>query len=61
MIALRALVAALRDRGYAGPWSLETFNPTYWSMDASQVASEGHRLLADLLELPEGAEGLHDG
>ncbi len=61
VIALRALVAALRERGYAGPWSLETFNPTYWSMDASQVASEGHRLLADLLEPPERAEGIHDG
>jgi len=49
-IALRTLVDALRARGYAGPWSLETFNPTYWSDDPSQVASEGRRLLGELLE-----------
>ncbi|MDQ2941756.1 MAG: sugar phosphate isomerase/epimerase [Chloroflexota bacterium] len=52
VIALHALVDALRARGYMGPWSLETFNPTYWSADASQVASEGHRLLCELLDLP---------
>ena len=52
VIALRTLVDALQARGYAGPWSLETFNPTYWSADASRVASEGHRLLCELLELP---------
>jgi 2-keto-myo-inositol isomerase len=50
VIALRTLVDALRARGYAGPWSLETFNPTYWSADPSQVASEGRRLLGKLLE-----------
>lgn len=52
VIALRGLVDALRQRGYGGPWSLETFNPTYWSADASEVASEGHRLLVELLQLP---------
>lgn len=52
VIALGALVQALRARRYSGPWSLETFNPTYWSADASQVASEGHRLLCELLDLP---------
>ena len=49
VIALPALVEALRARGYAGPWSLETFNPTYWSADPEQVASTGHALLSDLL------------
>jgi 2-keto-myo-inositol isomerase len=50
VIALRTLVDALRGRGYAGPWSLETFNPAYWSADPAQVASEGRRLLGELLE-----------
>jgi sugar phosphate isomerase/epimerase len=43
-------VGALRARGYTGPWSLETFNPTYWSAEPSEVASEGRRLLDELLD-----------
>ncbi len=52
VIALRTLVNALRARGYIGPWSLETFNPTYWSADPSHVASDGYRVLSGLLDLP---------
>jgi 2-keto-myo-inositol isomerase len=51
VIALPTLIEALRARGYAGPWSLETFNPTYWWADPERVASTGHELLSDLLGL----------
>ena len=51
VIALPALVEALRARGYRGPWSLETFNPSYWSADPERVASSGHELLGNLLGL----------
>lgn len=50
VIGLDALVAALRERGYAGPWSLETFNPTYWERDPLGVAQEGRSALRQLLE-----------
>jgi 2-keto-myo-inositol isomerase len=49
VIRLTELVAALRDRGYRGPWSLETFNPDYWAMDPSSVASEGQEALRPVL------------
>jgi len=51
VIALPVLVDALRTRGYRGPWSLETFNPSYWSADPERVASSGHALLGNLLGL----------
>jgi len=41
VIRLAALIEALRDRGYRGPWSLETFNPEYWAEDPSSVARRG--------------------
>ena len=31
----------LRTGGYAGPWSLETFNPSYWAEDPRAVARRG--------------------
>jgi 2-keto-myo-inositol isomerase len=52
VIALPLLVEALRARGYRGPWSLETFNPSYWSGDPEGVASGGRQRLGDLLGLP---------
>jgi 2-keto-myo-inositol isomerase len=52
VIDLPTLVAALRARGYSGPWSLETFNPTYWAADPNEVAGEGYRLLGELLDSP---------
>ena len=50
VIALPTLVSALRARGYRGPWSLETFNPAYWSADPMAIARRGRSRLADLLE-----------
>lgn len=55
VIRLRELVAALRDRGFDGPWSLETFNPEYWDAVPDEVAEEGRATLATLLR--EGAHG----
>ena len=49
VIRLIELIAALRARGYEGPWSLETFNPTLWNRDPQQVSSEGRSRLRDLL------------
>ena len=51
VIALPSLVAALRARGYSGPWSLEMFNPSYWTADPGQVAIRGRQLLGNLLGL----------
>ncbi|MFZ5852905.1 MAG: sugar phosphate isomerase/epimerase family protein [Chloroflexota bacterium] len=52
VIRLAALLAALRGRGYAGPWSLETFNPAYWVRDPLEVATEGRDLVRRILGLP---------
>lgn len=49
VIRLTALVAAVRDRGYAGPWSLETFNPRYWESDPLDVARQGKAALDTIL------------
>lgn len=57
VIRLAELVAALRARGYQGPWSLETFNPKYWSEDPRQVAAEGRRRVGELLGHPAPVSG----
>lgn len=49
IIRLAELVAVLRDRGYHGPWSLETFNPRYWSKDPLRVARDGKAALDRIL------------
>ena len=49
VIALERLLAALRGRGYAGPWSLETFNPRYWEEDPASVVRRGWAALDGLL------------
>jgi sugar phosphate isomerase/epimerase len=49
VIALTDLVGELRERGYRGPWSLETFNPTYWADDPLEIATTGRRLVGELL------------
>ncbi|HYX11967.1 MAG TPA: sugar phosphate isomerase/epimerase [Candidatus Acidoferrum sp.] len=41
VIRLAELIAGLRSRGYAGPWSLETFNHSYWSEPPERVAADG--------------------
>lgn len=53
VIRLQSLVSTLRSRGYAGPWSLETFNPAYWAEDPAAVARRGAEALNALL--PPGA------
>jgi len=42
VIQLKTLLAGLRDRAYDGPWSLETFNPSYWKQDPEDIARRGH-------------------
>ena len=49
VIRLRALIGDLESRGYDGPWSLETFNPEYWSEDPAGVAQRGRALTETVL------------
>jgi 2-keto-myo-inositol isomerase len=42
VINLKALIDELRAGKYAGPWSLETFNPDYWAQDPEDVARRGY-------------------
>jgi 2-keto-myo-inositol isomerase len=49
VIRLEELLGALRTRGYAGPWSLETFNPGYWEEDPASVARRGWEALDRVL------------
>jgi 2-keto-myo-inositol isomerase len=51
VIQLKTLVAALKARGFTGPWSLETFNPRYWNEDAEEVARRGYTAITALLGL----------
>lgn len=41
VVDLQRLIAMLAARGYSRPWSLETFNPAYWSEDPVEVARRG--------------------
>ncbi len=52
VIRLTELIGTLREAGYGGPWSLETFNPDYWTMSPEQVAIEGRAAIARLLAGP---------
>jgi 2-keto-myo-inositol isomerase len=49
VIRLRELLGDLAARGYAGPFSLETFNPLLWEEDALEVATRGRSALERLL------------
>jgi 2-keto-myo-inositol isomerase len=49
VIRLGELVQTLRDGGYDGPWSLETFNPSYWEEDPLAVARRGAIALEGVL------------
>jgi 2-keto-myo-inositol isomerase len=54
VIALHRLLRILRERGYAGPYSLETFNPSYWAEEPAAVAMRGLDRLRELFgALPE--------
>ena len=41
VIKLAELIRELANGGYAGPWSLETFNPAYWKEEPAAVARRG--------------------
>jgi 2-keto-myo-inositol isomerase len=49
VIRLRDLVGQLTARGYSGPWSLETFNPAYWTEDPAEIARRGRELTEGVL------------
>jgi sugar phosphate isomerase/epimerase len=55
VIRLRALIGQLELRGYDGPWSLETFNPEYWSEDPAVVAQRGRVLTETVLSAASGS------
>ncbi len=50
VVKLAELVRQLRQGGYAGPWSLETFNPAYWLEDPSSVAGRGLAAVERILQ-----------
>ncbi|TMD89962.1 MAG: sugar phosphate isomerase/epimerase [Chloroflexi bacterium] len=50
VIMLGELVAQLKAGGYTGPWSLETFNPSYWADDPETVARRGFGAVVRVLE-----------
>jgi len=52
VIDLASLVRQLRAAGHEGPWSLETFNPEYWSADPLGIAIEGRSRLDRVLGRP---------
>jgi len=49
VINLKALIQELRIGKYAGPWSLETFNPGYWTEDPEGIVRRGHAAIDALL------------
>ena len=49
VIQLKTLLADLKARKFAGPWSLETFNPGYWKEDPEAIARRGHAAIDGLL------------
>jgi 2-keto-myo-inositol isomerase len=55
VIRLPELVKELTRLGYAGPWSLETFNPAYWNEDPFEVAKRGRAAL-DRLFIQAGVD-----
>ena len=46
---VRAVVAALKWRGFAGPWVVELFNEDYWAADPREVAAVARRETASVL------------
>src|SRR5437867_11617070 len=52
VIRLQDLLRDLGARGFAGPWSLETFNPGYWNEDPADVARRGLMAVTPITRLP---------
>lgn len=52
VIRLAELIGMLRAGGYRGPWSLETFNPVYWSAPPEKIAAMGLASVAAALDRP---------
>lgn len=50
VIRLFDLIDELKSGGYAGPWSLETFNSSFWMEDPHAVAGRGFAAVARILE-----------
>ncbi|WP_425145220.1 sugar phosphate isomerase/epimerase family protein [Deinococcus sp.] len=42
VLPLRDFIGQLRTLGYAGPWSVETFNPAYWTQPPAEVARRAY-------------------
>jgi len=49
VIRLADLMRDLRARGYAGPFSLETFNPAHWAADPLDLAKRGFRAVTSVV------------
>ena len=49
VIKLADLMRELKAGGYDGPWSLETFNPAYWTEDPEAVARRGFEAVTRIL------------
>jgi 2-keto-myo-inositol isomerase len=49
VIKLAELMRELTRAGYAGPWSLETFNPGYWTEKPEIVARRGFEAVTRIL------------
>ena len=50
LIRLADLLRDLHNRGFEGPWSLETFNPGYWKQDPTTVAQTGYQALTHVFD-----------
>lgn len=50
VVDVGAFLHALRDAGYGGMVSVETFRPEYWAMPAEQVVAEAYRTTRAALE-----------
>lgn len=48
-IPLGEYIGDLRQSGFRGPWSLETFNAELWKQDPLEVAVRGYRALSGVL------------
>jgi 2-keto-myo-inositol isomerase len=50
IIRLDELLAELKQHGYRGPFSLETFNPEYWQEDPNRIARQGLAATSRILQ-----------